>query len=103
MPSQVKYSKYHALGNDYFVITPENVNFELTPERIGRICHPNFGVGSDRILFGSLPSKRTRFTLRIFNPDGSEAEKSGNGLVSVVLAAAHFSRSAASFSRLGRN
>lgn len=80
MPSQVKYSKYHALGNDYLVIAPEDVNFELTPERIARICHRNFGVGSDGILFGSLPSKSAKFALRIFNPDGSEAEKSGNGL-----------------------
>lgn len=80
MPSQVKYSKYHALGNDYLVISAEDLNFELTPERIGRICHRNFGVGSDGILLSSLTSKSTRFALRIFNPDGSEAEKSGNGL-----------------------
>lgn len=80
MPLQVKYSKYHALGNDYLVIAPEDIDFELTLERIKRICHRNFGVGSDGILFGSLPSKDARFGLRIFNPDGSEAEKSGNGL-----------------------
>ena len=74
----VKYSKYHALGNDYLVIAPE-VEFELTPEKIKRICHRHFGIGADGILFSSLPSD-TSFTLRIFNPDGSEAEKSGNGL-----------------------
>ena len=80
MPYHMKYSKYHALGNDYLVIAPEDINFELTSERIERICHRNFGIGSDGILFGSLPSKSARFGLRIFNPDGSEAEKSGNGL-----------------------
>ncbi|MBC1238102.1 diaminopimelate epimerase [Nostoc sp. 2RC] len=80
MFAQVKYSKYHALGNDYLVISPENLAFELTPERIERICHRNFGIGSDGILFGPLPAKNAKFGLRIFNPDGSEAEKSGNGL-----------------------
>ena len=80
MFAQVKYSKYHALGNDYLVITPQDLAFELTPEKIERICHRNFGIGSDGILFGPLPSNEARFGLRIFNPDGSEAEKSGNGL-----------------------
>ncbi len=80
MFAQVKYSKYHALGNDYLVISPENLAFELTPEKIQRICHRNFGIGSDGILFGPLPAKNAKFGLRIFNPDGSEAEKSGNGL-----------------------
>lgn len=76
----MKYSKYHALGNDYLVIAFEDLGFELTPEKVERICHRNFGIGSDGILFASLPSKDSRFALRIFNPDGSEAEKSGNGL-----------------------
>lgn len=76
----MKYSKYHALGNDYLVIAPENLEIELTKENIERICHRNFGVGSDGILLGPLPSQNSDFALRIFNPDGSEAEKSGNGL-----------------------
>ncbi|QSJ16509.1 diaminopimelate epimerase [Nostoc sp. UHCC 0702] len=76
----MKYSKYHALGNDYLVIAPEDLAFELTPEKIQRICHRNFGIGSDGILLGPLLSKDAKFGLRIFNPDGSEAEKSGNGL-----------------------
>ncbi|MBH8552862.1 diaminopimelate epimerase [Nostocaceae cyanobacterium CENA357] len=76
----MKYSKYHALGNDYLVIAPEDLAFELSSEKIKRICHRNFGIGSDGILFGPLPSKDAKFGLRIFNPDGSEAEKSGNGL-----------------------
>lgn len=76
----MKYSKYHALGNDYLVIAPQDLVCELTSEKIERICHRNFGIGSDGILFGPLPSNNARFGLRIFNPDGSEAEKSGNGL-----------------------
>jgi diaminopimelate epimerase len=76
----MKYSKYHALGNDYLVIDPQNLAFELTPEKIERICHRNFGLGSDGILLGPLQSNHAKFGLRIFNPDGSEAEKSGNGL-----------------------
>src|ERR1700720_2309168 len=74
------FTKYHALGNDYIVIDPKNLPSPLTPEQIKIICHRNFGVGSDGILLGPLPSKKAKFALRIFNPDGSEAEKSGNGL-----------------------
>lgn len=76
----MKFSKYHALGNDYIVIDPATADGSLTPEKIRVICHRNFGVGSDGILWGPLPSKKAAFGLRIFNPDGSEAEKSGNGL-----------------------
>lgn len=72
--------KYHALGNDYLVIDPKNVPAPMTTEQVKTICHRNFGVGSDGILLGPLPSQKARFGLRIYNPDGSEAEKSGNGL-----------------------
>ena len=68
--------KYHALGNDYLVIPLA----ELDPDRIVRICNRNYGIGADGILLGPLESKTSDFRLRIFNPDGSEAEKSGNGL-----------------------
>jgi diaminopimelate epimerase len=71
--------KSHALGNDYIVMDPQALTFALTPERIRRICHRNLGVGSDGIL-ALTKSSRADFGLRIFNPDGSEAEKSGNGL-----------------------
>jgi len=74
------FTKYHALGNDYIVIDPKNLPAALTPAQIKIICHRNYGVGSDGILLGPLPSKTAKFALRIFNPDGSEAEKSGNGL-----------------------
>ena len=71
--------KSHALGNDYIVVDLGRLSFPLTPDGIRLICHRNFGVGSDGIL-GLQPSARADFGLRIFNPDGSEAEKSGNGL-----------------------
>ena len=76
----MKFTKYHALGNDYLVLDPKDVK-ELPPEEaVVRICHRNFGLGSDGILFGTLASEKADFGLRIINPDGSEAEKSGNGL-----------------------
>lgn len=76
----MKYSKYHALGNDYIVLNPAGFKKELKPDLIRLICHRNYGIGSDGILLGPLESKNCDFRLRIFNPDGSEAEKSGNGL-----------------------
>jgi diaminopimelate epimerase len=75
-----RFYKYHALGNDYLVLNPSDLVGELDAFQIQRICHRNFGVGSDGILLGPLETKEGDFGLRIFNPDGSEAEKSGNGL-----------------------
>jgi diaminopimelate epimerase len=79
----MRFHKYHALGNDYIVLNPADFpawKSAPTIEQIRVVCHRNFGVGSDGILWGPLPSKQSEFGLRIFNPDGSEAEKSGNGL-----------------------
>jgi diaminopimelate epimerase len=76
----MKYTKYHALGNDYLVIPFSELENDLDKRRIKLICHRNYGVGSDGILVGPLRSGACDFRLRIFNPDGSEAEKSGNGL-----------------------
>jgi diaminopimelate epimerase len=76
----MRYSKYHALGNDYIVIRPAEFQSEPDPEVIRLICHRNYGIGSDGILLGPVGSKSCDFGLRIFNPDGTEAEKSGNGL-----------------------
>jgi diaminopimelate epimerase len=76
----MKFFKYHALGNDYLVIDPQELPAGLTPDQVRRICHRHLGVGSDGILLGPSASAQARFGLRIFNPDGSEAEKSGNGL-----------------------
>ena len=69
----------HGLGNDYVVMDPKDLSFSLSPLRVKAICDRNWGLGSDGIL-ALVPSKRADFGLRIFNPDGSEAEKSGNGL-----------------------
>jgi len=77
---KMKFSKYHAIGNDYIVVNPSDVKEELTANEIRSICHRNFGIGSDGILFGPIETKECDFALRIYNPDGSEAEKSGNGL-----------------------
>src|SRR5882724_1230203 len=79
----MRFYKYHALGNDYIVLNPADFPAwqpAPTVEQIRVVCHRNFGIGSDGILWGPLPSKKSQFGLRIFNPDGSEAEKSGNGL-----------------------
>ena len=76
----MKYFKYHAIGNDYIVINPKDTSTSLTIEQIQKICHRNFGVGSDGILYGPVKSEQGQFSLKILNPDGSEAEKSGNGL-----------------------
>ena len=76
----MRFSKYHALGNDYIVIDPRTAGPLPTPAQIRRICHRNFGIGSDGILWGPLASTLAPFALCIFNPDASEAEKSGNGL-----------------------
>lgn len=77
----IPFTKYHALGNDYIVIQPDSMTDETIPvSLIQRICDRHFGAGSDGILFGPFPSKHADFELRIYNPDGSEAEKSGNGL-----------------------
>ena len=76
----MKFTKYHALGNDYLVLDPKDLSKLPDEKAVVRICHRNFGLGSDGILFGPLPSPKADFGLRIINPDGSEAEKSGNGL-----------------------
>ena len=72
----MNFTKYHALGNDYLVLNPKDLKELPEKEAIIRICHRNFGLGSDGILFGPLPSEKADFGLRIMNPDGSEAEKS---------------------------
>ena len=71
--------KGHGLGNDYIVMDPSDLDFRLTPKNIRLICNRNLGIGGDGILTVE-PGNGADFGLRIFNPDGSEAEKSGNGL-----------------------
>jgi diaminopimelate epimerase len=76
--SVAHYVKSHGLGNDYIVIDPAKVPFDVTPEAVRLICDRHRGVGSDGILLVA-PGDGADFGVRIFNPDGSEAEKSGNG------------------------
>jgi diaminopimelate epimerase len=76
----MQFTKYHGLGNDYIVMDPAYVDREPTLDEVRLICHRNYGPGSDGILFGPLATDSGNVGLRIFNPDGSEAEKSGNGL-----------------------
>ncbi len=76
----MRFYKYHGLGNDYIVLDPAEIGSELTGSQIKKVCHRNYGVGSDGILFGPFEDPEGDVSLRIFNPDGSEAEKSGNGL-----------------------
>ncbi len=71
--------KSHGLGNEYIVLDSGNIDFRLTVQAIKRICNIHFGIGSDGIVM-KVPSKQADFGFRIYNPDGSEAEKSGNGL-----------------------
>jgi diaminopimelate epimerase len=75
----MRFYKYQALGNDYLVLDGVSVE-DLTAPLIARICDRHFGLGSDGILLPSLKNRQDVFELRIFNPDGSEAEKSGNGI-----------------------
>lgn len=76
----MEFLKYHALGNDYLVMARTECSSQLSAQQIQLICHRNFGLGSDGILLESFPTSDASFAVRIFNPDGSEAEKSGNGL-----------------------
>src|SRR3990172_4273313 len=74
----VDFAKSHGLGNDYIVLDGERFGITLTPERVRLLCHRNLGLGSDGIL--EVTKRGERFFARIWNPDGSETERSGNGL-----------------------
>jgi diaminopimelate epimerase len=71
--------KMHGLGNEYIVLDSSKINFKLNKHAIRRLCNIHFGIGSDGIII-KVPSTKADFGFRVFNPDGSEAEKSGNGL-----------------------
>lgn len=71
--------KYQGIGNDYLIFDPGVNKIALNKEAIIKICNRNFGIGSDGILYGPI-IQDDKFCLKIFNPDGSEAEKSGNGV-----------------------
>jgi diaminopimelate epimerase len=69
----------HGLGNEYIVLDSSNIDFKLSGAAIVRLCNIHFGIGSDGIVL-KVPSSKADFGFRVYNPDGSEAEKSGNGL-----------------------
>src|SRR3954464_14892561 len=81
-----RFEKWNALGNDYVILERDELPFELTPARVRRICEPHLGIGSDRALLLS-PAEECGFAaaLRIYNPDGSEAELSGNGAREAIM------------------
>jgi diaminopimelate epimerase len=82
----VRFEKWQALGNDYIIVEERELPFELSEGRIRRLCAAHTGVGSDGVLLLSEPDERGFVArLRIFNPDGSEAELSGNGAREAVL------------------
>ena len=74
-----EFLKSHAVGNDYIVLDESQLSVPLTPESVRTICDTHFGIGSDGILL-VVPGEGADFGVRIFNPDGGEAEKSGNGI-----------------------
>jgi len=74
----MRFEKWHGIGNAYLVIEQSEMSIEATPARVQRICHPDLGAGSDGILLvGAVQDGG--LGVRIFNPDGGEAEFSGNG------------------------
>jgi diaminopimelate epimerase len=82
----MRFEKWQALGNDYIIVERDALPWALTPARVQRICDPHFGIGGDGILELSPPDEPGFVArLRIFNPDGSEAELSGNGAREAVM------------------
>ena len=82
----MKFEKWNALGNDYAIVEAQQLPFDLTPERVRALCAPHSGIGADGILLLDQPTEAGFVaSLRIFNPDGSEAELSGNGVREAVM------------------
>ncbi|MCW3029972.1 MAG: diaminopimelate epimerase, partial [Solirubrobacterales bacterium] len=86
----MRFEKWQALGNDYLIVERDELAFELTPARIRRLCDAHFGVFADGVLLLSAPQDPAHVAdLQIFNPDGSEAELSGNGAREAILYLRH--------------
>jgi diaminopimelate epimerase len=82
----MRFEKWQALGNDYLILERDELAFELTPARVRRLCEGHFGVFADGVLELSRSEDPAHVAdLRIFNPDGSEAELSGNGAREAIL------------------
>ncbi len=86
----MKFEKWQALGNDYLIVERAELPFDLTAPRIRKLCAGHFGVFADGVLLLE-PSEDPKFVarLRIYNPDGSEAELSGNGAREAILYLRH--------------
>jgi diaminopimelate epimerase len=90
MMAAVRFEKWQALGNDYLIVEADELPFELTAARVERLCDPHFGPGGDGVLELSKAGQPGFVArLRIFNPDGSEAELSGNGAREAILYLRH--------------
>ncbi|HZU61684.1 MAG TPA: diaminopimelate epimerase [Solirubrobacteraceae bacterium] len=86
----MEFEKWQALGNDYVIVEAAALPFPLTPNRIRAICAPHTGVFADGVLLLSDPEQPGCLArLQVFNPDGSEAEISGNGAREAVLYLRH--------------
>ncbi len=86
----MNFEKWQALGNDYLIVERDQLPFELTPERVRLLCAPHFGVFADGILLLSRSQDPEIVAeLQIYNPDGSEAELSGNGAREAILYLRH--------------
>lgn len=82
----MRFEKWQALGNDYAIVEAGELPFALTPDRVRALCAPHTGIGADGVLLLSETDEPGFVAdLRIFNPDGSEAELSGNGVREAVL------------------
>lgn len=82
----MRFEKWQALGNDYLIVEVDELPWELSAGRVRRLCDPHFGIGSDGVLLLSRSEDPDLVAeLRIFNPDGSEAELSGNGAREAIL------------------
>ncbi len=76
---KITLERYHGLGNDYLVFDPNKNELDLNVKNVKMLCDRNMGLGSDGILEGPFIGEK-QMSLRIWNPDGSIAEKSGNGV-----------------------
>jgi len=82
----MRFEKWQALGNDYVIVEGEQLELELTPARVAALCNRHTGLGADGILELRPPDEPGFVArLRIFNPDGSEAELSGNGAREAIM------------------
>jgi diaminopimelate epimerase len=82
----MRFEKWQALGNDYLIVERDELPFELTRARVRRLCDGHFGVGADGVLLLARSDDPEHVAdLRIFNPDGSESELSGNGAREAIM------------------